>query len=155
DLVRRQPASRIEGDQEFLFKHMLIRDVAYATLPRAARRERHAAAAAFLEEAAGERAAEWASTLAHHWREAGEPERELEYVLLAAERTWPEQAVALYERALELLPNDDEVRRRSVLLQKALTLEHASEYAAGVAELDTLLPKLAGRDLFAGLRARA
>src|SRR5262249_20601350 len=61
DLIRRQPASRIEGDQEFHFRHVLIREVGYSTLPRAARRERHAAAAAFLQEAAGERVGEWAS----------------------------------------------------------------------------------------------
>jgi class 3 adenylate cyclase/tetratricopeptide (TPR) repeat protein len=154
ELVRRQPACRIEGDQEFLFKHMLIRDVAYATLSRAARRERHAAVAAFLEQASGERAAEWSSTLAHHWREAGAPERELHYVLLAAERTWPEQAVVLFERALELTSADGP-DRRSVLLQRSLALERASEYSRSAGELEALLPELEDRDLFAALRARA
>ncbi len=42
-LVRRHPHSQVEGDVEFAFKHVLIRDVAYATLPRGLRRELHAA----------------------------------------------------------------------------------------------------------------
>ena len=71
DLIRPEPASRLQGDQEFSFKHMLIREVAYATLPRAARRQRHAAVARFVEDAAGDRLGEAASLLAHHWREAG------------------------------------------------------------------------------------
>ena len=50
ELIRRRRASRMQGDKEFSFKHELIRDVAYATLPHAARRERHAIVARFLEE---------------------------------------------------------------------------------------------------------
>jgi predicted ATPase len=48
DLIRREPVSTVPGDAEFTFKHMLIRDVAYATLPRGARRERHAAVARYI-----------------------------------------------------------------------------------------------------------
>ena len=42
DLLRLSPSSRIAGDQELAFKHGLVREVAYATLPKAVRRERHA-----------------------------------------------------------------------------------------------------------------
>ena len=49
DLVRREAVSRIRGDQQFGFKHGLIHEVAYQTLPRAAKRSRHAAVARFLE----------------------------------------------------------------------------------------------------------
>jgi class 3 adenylate cyclase len=38
DLIRREPVSRLRGDQQFSFKHDLIRDAAYATLPRPQRR---------------------------------------------------------------------------------------------------------------------
>lgn len=69
DLIRRMPQSRIEGDQELSFKHGLIREVAYSTLPMAARRPRHAAVARFIEEASGDRSA-YATSLAHHWRHA-------------------------------------------------------------------------------------
>ena len=75
----------MQGDEEFSFKHELIRDVAYGTLPRAARRERHAVVAGFLEEEAGS-GADRAAILAHHWREAGDPERAVGYLISAAEQ---------------------------------------------------------------------
>ena len=50
DLIRRRGVARTQGDEEFSFKHGLIRDVAYGTLPHAARRERHAIVAEYLEE---------------------------------------------------------------------------------------------------------
>jgi predicted ATPase len=43
DLIRRESVSQVQDDAEFSFKHILIREVAYATLPRADRRRRHAA----------------------------------------------------------------------------------------------------------------
>ena len=45
-LIRREAVSRIQGDEQYTFKHGLLRQVAYATVPRARRRERHAAVAA-------------------------------------------------------------------------------------------------------------
>jgi class 3 adenylate cyclase len=49
DLIRRDPTSQVADDAQFAFKHILIREVAYATLPRAVRRERHAAVARHIE----------------------------------------------------------------------------------------------------------
>ena len=45
-----RPSRASRGEQQYAFKHALIRDVAYQRLPRAARRERHAAVAEFLVE---------------------------------------------------------------------------------------------------------
>jgi class 3 adenylate cyclase len=114
DLIRRQTISAIEGEQQFMFKHVLIRDVAYDLLPRARRRERHAHVARFLEDATSE-IGEAAAALARHWRDAGEPERAIDHLVTAAEeaeRGWAkEQAVELYREALELVPKGDDVRR--------------------------------------------
>src|SRR4029077_21251901 len=76
--------SRISGDQQFGFKHGLIHEVAYGTLPRAARREKHAAVARFLAEATA--VGQSHEALAHHWREAGEPERALDELEAAADQ---------------------------------------------------------------------
>jgi hypothetical protein len=54
DLIVRDTGSIIEGDQQFSFKHVLIRDVAYELLPRAERRERHARVAEYFEESTAE-----------------------------------------------------------------------------------------------------
>jgi class 3 adenylate cyclase len=128
DLIRRDPTSRVEGDHQFSFKHTLIRDVAYATLPRAKRRSRHAAVARFVEEDAGELDAV-AAFLAHHWREAGDVDRAVDYFLTAAERAsrgWAkEEAVQFYDGALELVPPEQRERRRRLMLARSVVAQAA------------------------------
>jgi class 3 adenylate cyclase len=129
DLIRRDPRSRVGGDQQFSFKHALIRDVAYATLPRSTRRARHAAVARFVEQDAGELDAV-AAFLAHHWREAGDSDRALDYFLTAAERAsrgWAkEEAVQFYDRALEVVRDDQRERRRRIMLARAVVAQAAT-----------------------------
>jgi predicted ATPase/class 3 adenylate cyclase len=121
-LIGREAVSRIKGDQQFAFKHALVQEVAYQTLPRGARRERHAAVARFLS--ATTAIGQSHEALAHHWREAGETDRAIEQLVAAAEQAahgWAkEHAHALYTQALELMPEDDP-RRRSVRLQQVVT----------------------------------
>jgi class 3 adenylate cyclase len=124
DLVQREAVSRIKGDQQFAFKHGLIHDVAYQSLPRPARRERHAAVARFLEAATA--SGQSHEALGHHWREAGESERAVGHLTAAADqagRGWAkERAVALYREALALISEDDE-RRRDVMRRLAVALQ--------------------------------
>jgi predicted ATPase/class 3 adenylate cyclase len=125
DLIRREPFSWIEGDEQFAFKHVLIRDVAYATLSRATRKDLHAAVATFLEEATGGAAAT-ATALAQHWGEAGDAERALGYLLMAAEqagRGWAkEEAARFYGEALDLIPDEQTDRRREISRKRAMAL---------------------------------
>jgi hypothetical protein len=62
--------STLAGEREFIFKHVLTRDVAYGTLSRRDRASAHAAVAEWIEAAAGERRREFTELLAHHYREA-------------------------------------------------------------------------------------
>jgi predicted ATPase len=125
DFVRREAVSRITGEQQFAFKHGVIRDVAYERLPRAARRERHAAVAEFLEERTGE-VGQAHEAIADHWREAGEADRAVDCLLVAADqaaRGWAKgHALTLYSTALQFLPEGDP-RRRAVLLRQAVTAQ--------------------------------
>ena len=134
DFIRREATSAIEGDTEFSFRHMLIREVAYGTLPHAARRERHATVAEFAEETAGDRRVELAPILAHHWREAGELDRAVDYLSAAAAqaaRTWAKrEAVALYGEALDLLAKDDP-RRNRIRMARAVAHQAALHIAYG------------------------
>jgi predicted ATPase len=125
DLIVRDTASIIEGQQQFSFKHVLIREVAYELLPRARRQERHARVAEFFEASTAE-LGEVTAALARHWRDAGEPERALPYFIRAgeqAENGWAkDQAAILYREALDLVPDGDErlaMLRRRVALARA------------------------------------
>ncbi len=69
DLVERDLVRADRGD-ELAFRHILIREVAYGTLPRAERARLHAAAGAWLEAEAGDRPDDVAELIALHYREA-------------------------------------------------------------------------------------
>jgi predicted ATPase len=138
DLIRREPVSRLRGDQQFSFKHDLIRDNAYATLPRPQRRKRHAEVAAFLEETTPEIHAA-ASALAHHWSESGDKARAVDYFVIAGDqagRGWArDQAAAFYQEALALLPEEQSAERREIVKRRAVALAsvfHAAELRHGV-----------------------
>jgi class 3 adenylate cyclase/tetratricopeptide (TPR) repeat protein len=121
ELVHPARTSSMEGEAEYGFWHLLVRDVAYGQIPRASRAARHQAAAAWLEQKAGERVEDVADVLAHHTLTALElshatgqqAETQLleasaiRYLTLAGERALAldlisaEQSLA---RALELAP---------------------------------------------------
>jgi len=49
ELVQRARRSSVEGEAEYSFRHLLVREVAYGQIPRAARADKHAAAAGWVE----------------------------------------------------------------------------------------------------------
>ena len=61
---------RPSGADGYVFRHILIREVAYGTLPRAERANLHAAAGSWLETSAADRAEALAELIAYHFREA-------------------------------------------------------------------------------------
>ena len=129
DLIRREPSSQVQGDAEFSFKHILIREVAYATLARADRKKRHAAVARYIEDVAGDRTRNLSWVIAHHWREAGELDRSLPYLISAAEIANEQlafhHAVQLYGSALELMDQND-TRRTDLTVRRAVAFSRLS-----------------------------
>src|ERR687891_494607 len=68
ELVRRARRSSVAGESEYAFRHVLVRDVAYGSIPRASRAERHRRAAEWIESLA--RPDDQADLLAHHYLSA-------------------------------------------------------------------------------------
>jgi predicted ATPase len=126
DLIRRDPVSRLGQHPQFAFKHQLIREVAYSTLPRERRRQRHEAIALFLEAAVSE-VGDVAPALAQHWREAGDGERAAGYYVAAgdqANRGWAkDEAVRLYQQALIVIPPEQRELRREVTKRQVLATQ--------------------------------
>ncbi|TMK80941.1 MAG: hypothetical protein E6G47_05125 [Actinobacteria bacterium] len=73
--VRPQTTSTFAGTREYTFWHALIRDVAYAQIPRTIRAEKHRATAAWIEAVAADRWPAFAEVLAHHTGTALELQR--------------------------------------------------------------------------------
>lgn len=137
DLIRRDPVSRLGDLPQFAFKHQLIREVAYATLPRARRRQRHKAIALFLEENVAD-VGDVAPALAHHWHEAGELGHAARYYIDAgdlANRGWAkDEAAQYYLQALGVIPDDNGDLRRQVAKRYAVAAQaslHLPEMLAG------------------------
>ena len=70
ELVLSRLGSSMAGQREFIFKHVLTRDVAYESLPRRDRFRAHAEVAGWIEETVGERRSEFVELLAHHFTQA-------------------------------------------------------------------------------------
>jgi class 3 adenylate cyclase/tetratricopeptide (TPR) repeat protein len=68
-VVPRDPPA-FSDELEYSFRHALIRDVAYDSLPKSLRAEKHAAVARWAEARAGQRSEELAELIASHYVEA-------------------------------------------------------------------------------------
>jgi class 3 adenylate cyclase/tetratricopeptide (TPR) repeat protein len=66
--IRRERESAVAGEDQHSFRHVLVRDVAYAQIPRAARAEKHQLTAKWIESLG--RAEDHAELLAHHYLQA-------------------------------------------------------------------------------------
>jgi predicted ATPase/class 3 adenylate cyclase len=120
EFVRHERGSSVGGEDQFAFRHVLVRDVAYGQIPRAERGEKHRRAADWIE-SLSERSDDLAEMLAHHYLTA------LEYADAAARDLLEQRArvalraagdrslmlnafaaaVRYYRAALELWPPDD------------------------------------------------
>ena len=69
EFVRREQRSTVEGETEYAFRHVLVRDVAYGQIPRSGRAEKHRVVAEWIE-SIGERTEDRAEMLAHHYLSA-------------------------------------------------------------------------------------
>ncbi len=70
DLVVPTAGSRLAGEREYAFKHVLIRDVAYSTLPKAVRARRHAEVGEFISARAADRGEGVIGMVAEHYGRA-------------------------------------------------------------------------------------
>jgi class 3 adenylate cyclase/tetratricopeptide (TPR) repeat protein len=124
EFVQRARRSSVEGEVEYAFKHVLVRDVAYGQVPRAQRAEKHLRAAEWIESLG--RPEDHAEMVAHHYvnalelaRAAGEDvdaERAARALRDAGERALTLNALAqaegYYRQAAALAPDDPELLLR-------------------------------------------
>jgi tetratricopeptide (TPR) repeat protein len=107
---------------EYLFRHALVQNAAYATLVKADRQRLHQAVAEIVEANSANRLDELAGILAYHFSRAGEPEKAIQYCRRAARRAtetyaYPE-AIGHLQAALALLSPAGNAEMRAVLLEE-------------------------------------
>jgi tetratricopeptide (TPR) repeat protein len=129
EFVQRERRTSVASENEYAFRHVLVRDVAYSQIPRARRAEKHRLAAEWIEGLG--RPDDHAEMLAHHYSTALElagaagldtaalSERARLVLREAGDRTFALSAYtaaqSFYERAVELWPHDDPDRPNLLL----------------------------------------
>ena len=113
-------------DLEYTFKHALTQEVTYKSLPLEARRGHHERIARALEASFADRLDEKSELLGHHYQQAGNIEKALEYLLRAAQRATIRFAstealgyCAAVVECLDRLPKTDERERQRIDLRLA------------------------------------
>jgi class 3 adenylate cyclase/tetratricopeptide (TPR) repeat protein len=137
EFIRRERRAPVQGEVEYAFRHLLVRDVAYGQIPRGTRTEKHRLAAQWI--AALGRPEDYAELLAHHYvaalelaEAAGLPTVDIADPCRLALKEAGDRAFALnafpaagrsYERALELWPEQAADRSQLVFrLAQSLSL---------------------------------
>jgi class 3 adenylate cyclase/tetratricopeptide (TPR) repeat protein len=170
EFVRPARLSSVNGEAEYAFWHALTREVAYSRLPRTVRAVKHAAAAAWIEQLAGERVADHAEVLAHHYGTALELSTQTaatadmlaglqasarRFLIMAGDRAIGldvGRAVEYYGKALDLLPRGEPGRGRvlaktgEAAARAGRFVEAESAYTEAIAELRALGDPLGAGD---------
>jgi class 3 adenylate cyclase/tetratricopeptide (TPR) repeat protein len=137
--VRRLPAS------EFMFKHVLIQEAAYASVLLARRRAIHRRVAEFLERTQGDMPDTHLAALAHHAYEGGAWEKALDYGRRMGERSQAlyasQAAIAHYTRALEAARRLDRPAPLDLLRTRGQAHETVGDFEAARADYQSALAR--------------
>jgi class 3 adenylate cyclase/tetratricopeptide (TPR) repeat protein len=152
DLVLRRPGSSIETAREYLFKHALLRDVAYDGILRTHRRGYHARVVEWLVEVSRRagRLDEYAFLVAEHADRAEDPAAASWYLRAAGRAASvhaPEEALRLLDRGLELVGEDDPALRFDLLAAHEEVSDRQAERDAQERDLERMERLLAHVDV--------
>ena len=130
ELERAELVARADGpERAYLFRHALTQETAYNSLLRKRRRAVHRLVGQAYEQLYAGRLEEHAALLAHHYAEAGDEAKILEYSSLAgdaAERVYAaSEAVEHYTRALQIARGALEAGEKAPPAEDALRLTTA------------------------------
>jgi class 3 adenylate cyclase len=138
-LVVTRPASSLPGQTELAFRHGLVREVAYESIPKARRAAAHAAVGRWIEELAGNRRDEYVELIAYHYESAARPED--------SELAWPSDST-----------HRDEIRTKAIaaLIEagRAAATRFAIDQALGFGDRALALAQADGERL-GGLELKA
>ncbi|MEP0888132.1 MULTISPECIES: adenylate/guanylate cyclase domain-containing protein [unclassified Leptolyngbya] len=113
------PLYRNDPEPEYIFKHLITQDVAYNLLLYKQRRELHRATAMWYEEHHAKELAPYYSVLAHHYQQAEDSGKALQYAILAGDRAMRiaayTEAEQRYAQAIEMLNSLEEGKERNSL----------------------------------------
>jgi predicted ATPase len=153
ELVFERAISSFERTQEYLFRHTLMRDVAYSSVLKRTRRGYHRLAAQWLEEVTvrSRRSDEFANLIAGHYDAADELEEAARWYMQAgrqaARRFANDEALAAFSRAAELLSPTPPAALYAVLAERERVydlLGRRTEQALDLQQMEALAVHMRG-----------
>lgn len=118
DFVEPHGAAEFADDWEWVFRHALTQEVAYAGMLRAVRRAGHRRVASWLQQHAGERRGEQAALLAYHYERGEDWENTAHFAEEAGDRATEifanREAAAAYHQALHALAQQETTAERQL-----------------------------------------
>jgi class 3 adenylate cyclase/tetratricopeptide (TPR) repeat protein len=163
EFVQRARRSSVEGETEYAFKHLLLRDVAYGQIPRADRARKHLRAAEWIESLG--RLEDHAEMVAHHYasalelaRSAGDDVDDLLPRARVAFRVAGDRAARLnalaeaeryYTEALALTPREDPIFAELLVGRGRVRFHRAEEGYEDLSEARSILLGAGDRELAA------
>ncbi len=145
EIVYKRERSSFDGTQEYLFKHNLLREVAYESLLKRQRRIFHARAAQWLERATqrSQRTDEFAALIAQHYEQSGENQLAVVWHTRAGRQAAASfanaEAVFSYSRAIDLTPLSDTAARYELLLAREKVLDLQGDRQRQASDLESLV----------------
>src|SRR5579859_1016214 len=132
----------VAPEREYLFRHALVQDAAYASLLRSDRKRLHRAAGEVLEQIYQGRQEEIAALLGQHFAQAGEDGRALHYLTLAGDQAADKyanaEAVAHYTAALARAGAASGAALIHLYSRRGRALELAGRYAEALANYESM-----------------
>ncbi len=124
EVIRRAPTTAVEGEPEYAFRHILVRDAAYSRIPRVVKLSHHQRCADWLDVLAARRGDDVAELQAHHRTAVHE---------LAATLGMDSEPFAAQARAALTVAAERALRLQSVaaahaLAQRAVMLWHGTDH---------------------------
>jgi class 3 adenylate cyclase len=146
--VQTRPTSVLPGQTELAFRHGLIREVAYESIPKGRRAVAHAEVGRWIEALVGERREEYVELIAHHYESAARPED--------AELAWPTDSARrdqLRAKAVDALLEAGRAATRKFAIDQALAFGDRALILASTDSKRLAALELKAQAAHAGVRA--
>ena len=141
-MIFHREVSTFAETQEYIFKHAVLREVAYESVLKRARRAYHALAAEWLIDSSRDNGGEYAGLIAEHLERAGDEEQARVYLLRAAQaaaaRYAQTETVTYTTRALALTPDSDLSGQWDLLCLREQALTMLGRHDDRQADLETM-----------------
>ncbi|QRK12605.1 AAA family ATPase [Archangium violaceum] len=142
ELIFEQSTPAFAGTREYIFKHAIVREVAYDTVLKRERRAFHGRVAEWLLARGGERSREHLGLIADHLEASGQGVRAAVYLRRAGEEALSlfanAEARSFLERALALTPETDLPERYAIVAAREKIHAVQGERQAQQMDLETM-----------------